>query len=378
MKLSKFISSHIEQILSEWVDFARSIDPATSAMSTSDLRDHGKQILEAIALDIETDQSAAEQEQKSVGDATDAKDDVSAAASHGKARYDNGFSLVQVIAEYRAMRASVLRLWMPQMKQITAQASKDMLRFNESIDQALAESAQTYAEETARTRDTFLAILGHDLRSPLGTMTMAGDYLTRPAVGTENTLKVGARVKRSAATMTTMVRDLLVYTSSQLGGKMPISPILADIKEICQSALDDASAVHPDCLFKLKASGELLDDFDSPRLQQVFSNLLNNAAQYRGKGEPVTITARGEVDAVLVEVKNIGPVIPPESLQTIFDPLTQLSIGQQQEGRPSTSIGLGLFIAREITTAHGGTIRVESNEGAGTVFTVRIPRTTTN
>ena len=92
----------------------------------------------------------------------------------------------------------------------------------------------------------------------------------------------------------------------------------------------------------------------------------------------MTITARGEVDAVLVEVKNIGPVIPPESLQTIFDPLTQLSIGQQQEGRPSTSIGLGLFIAREITTAHGGTIRVESNEGAGTVFTVRIPRTTTN
>jgi signal transduction histidine kinase len=377
MKLSKFITTHLEEILSDWETFARSLHPSASAMSTADLRDHGQQILEAIALDIETDETAAERVQKSVGHATGGKDGVSAAASHGKARYDTGFSLVQVIAEYRAMRASVLRLWMPQMKQITEQASKDMLRFNESIDQALAESAQTFSEATARTRDTFLAILGHDLRSPLGTMTMAGDYLTRSAVGTESTLKVGARVKRSAATMTTMVRDLLVYTRSQLGGKMPISPILADMKEICQSALDDASAVHPDCLFKLKASGELLDDFDSPRLQQVFSNLLNNAAQYRGKGEAVTITARGEVDAVLVEVKNIGPVIPPESLQAIFDPLTQLSVSQQQEGRPFTSLGLGLFIAREITVAHGGTIQVESNKEAGTVFTVRFPRTTT-
>jgi signal transduction histidine kinase len=249
-----------------------------------------------------------------------------------------------------------------------------MLRFNEAIDQALAESAVTFSEHAGQTKDTFLAILGHDLRSPLATMSLAGEYLTRQGVGTEDTARIGARVKRSTATMTSMVNDLLEYARKQLGGKMPIERRLADMKEICQSALEDAIAAHPDCRFELHTSGDLLDDFDSDRLQQVFSNLLNNAAQYRGKGHGVTITIEGEPDAVTVKVKNHGPVIRPESLKAIFDPLVQLSKDEQQEGGASTSMGLGLFISREITEAHGGTIKVESDENSGTVFTVNIPR----
>lgn len=375
MKLSAFIVSNMDIILSEWEKFAKALHPDTALMTSEQLRDHGKQILQAIALDIETDETQLEQTKKSKGKDSGVMPESNAAALHGKARYDTGLSLVQVIAEYRALRASVLQLWMPQMKQITAQGSKDMLRFNEAIDQALAESAKSYAEATLRTRDTFLAILGHDLRSPLGTMAMAGDYLTRPTIGTEGTAKIGARVKRSAATMSTMIRDLLQYTRTQLGGKMPILRMLADMKDICQSAVDDASALHPDCVIKFTATGELLDDFDSARLQQVFSNLLNNAAQYRGKGDAITITAQGEQDAVIVQVTNSGPPIPAGSLQAVFDPLTQLSLSEQQEGRPSTSLGLGLFIAREITLAHEGTIDVTSSEELGTVFTVRIPRT---
>ena len=375
MKLSKFIVSHMDDILSEWEEFARSLHPDTVSISSEELRDHGKQILQAIAADIETNETQVEQTKKSKGEGSGVTGGSNAAASHGKARYNTGLSLVQVIAEYRAMRASVLRLWMPQMKQITEQGSKDMLRFNEAIDQALAESARTYSEATSRTHDTFLAILGHDLRSPLGTMAMAGDYLTRPSIGTESTAKIGARVKRSAATMSTMIRDLIEYTRGQLGGKMPISRRLADMKDTCQSAVDDASALHPDCVFKFTTTGELLDDFDSARLQQVFSNLLNNAAQYRSKGGAITISAQGEKDAIIVQVTNSGPAIPAKSLQAIFDPLIQLSLSDQQEGRPATSLGLGLFIAREITLAHEGTIDVTSSEELGTVFSVRIPRT---
>jgi K+-sensing histidine kinase KdpD len=247
-----------------------------------------------------------------------------------------------------------------------------MVRFNEAIDQALAESACTFSEKNAQVRDTFLAILGHDLRSPLSTMSVAGDYLTRPEVGTESTQQMGSRVKRSSATMTKMVSDLLEYARTQLSGKLPITPHLADIKEICLAALADAKAAHPTCTFEMESSGELLDDFDSPRLQQVFSNLLNNAAQYRTKNSSVTLVARGEPKSIMVQVCNFGPVIPKESIKDIFNPLVQLYGG---EAAPSTSVGLGLFIAREITVAHGGTITVESNASSGTTFTVRFPRT---
>ncbi|MEC5218989.1 signal transduction histidine kinase [Actimicrobium sp. GrIS 1.19] len=156
---------------------------------------------------------------------------------------------------------------------------------------------------------------------------------------------------------------------------MPIVKVLADLKIICQSAIDDASALHPECVFKFTTKGELLDDFDSGRLQQVFSNLLNNAAQYHDKESAITISAQGESDAIIVKVSNSGSVIPAKSLQAIFDPLTQLSLSDQQEDRPSTSLGLGLFIAREITLAHEGTIDVASSKEQGTVFSVRIPRT---
>lgn len=375
MRLSRFINDHIEEILVEWESFARTQLPGATGMSGLALRDHAKQILKAVASDIETDQSAEEQSDKSKGLGPEVAADGSAASTHGTLRENSGFSLSQLIAEYRALRASVLRLWLPQITQVTEATSNEMLRFNEAIDQALAESAVTYSEQASRTRDTFLAILGHDLRSPLAAMAMAGDYLTMPEVGTSRTLQIGARVKRSAATMATMVNDLLEYARTQLGGNIPITPHQADMKDICQAALHDAGAVHPDCPFELDASGDLTGSFDSARLQQVVTNLLNNAAQYRAKEHPVTILARGEVSAVIVQVKNFGPVIPSESLQAIFNPLVQLSIKEEQEGPPSTSLGLGLFISREITVAHGGTIAAESSETSGTVITVRLPRT---
>ncbi|MES2105326.1 MAG: HAMP domain-containing sensor histidine kinase [Pseudomonadota bacterium] len=374
MKLSQFINEHIEEILVEWESFARTLQPAANGMVTLALDDHARQILAAIAIDIDTAENSTQQYEKSKGMAPARIGVESAASTHGTLRQISGFTLVQLTAEYRALRATVLRLWLPQIERVTEASTNDMIRFNETIDQALAESAVTYSDQYSRTRDTFLAILGHDLRSPLSTMTMAGDFLSRPEVGNERTMKVGSRIKRSAATMTTMVNDLLEYARTQLGGEMPITLELANMKEICLSVMNDAGAAHPDCVFELEAAGDLAGYFDSVRLHQVFANLLNNAAQYRAKEYPVTILAVGEADAVVVKIGNRGPVISADSLQAIFNPLVQLSMEGHQADRPSTSIGLGLFIAREITEGHGGTINAESSESHGTVFTVRLPR----
>ena len=375
MKLSTFITSHLEEILVEWDIFASTLFPVSPTPPPHLLRDHAKEILQEIVLDLETHQTAKQQTEKSKGQPSEAVDRKSAAAIHGTLRQASGFTLIQLTAEYRALRATVFRLWMPHMKPFTEEISSDMTRFNEAMDQALAESVVTYSENADRTRDTFLAILGHDLRSPLSTITMAGHYLTRPTAGTESTRKMGVRVSRSAANMTAMINDLLEYARTQLGGGIPLNLCRDDMRDICQAAMDDAQAGHPDCPFELEASGNLFGSFDTTRLQQLFSNLLNNAAQYRADSHPVTLTAQGDADTVTVHVCNRGPVIPAHSLQAIFDPLVQLSVEEdKQQGAPASSLGLGLFIAREITSAHGGTITAESNEHSGTVFTVSLPR----
>ena len=369
MKLSTFINDHLDDILLEWEAFAYTLQPDLSPLA---LRDHARQILKTVAQDIDSSETPKQQYDKSQGLAPINPE--SAASSHGALRQISGFSLLQLTAEYRALRATVLRLWLPQVGKVTDATTYDMVRFNETIDQALAESVITYAEQAGRTRDTFLAMLGHDLRSPLATMSMAGAMLTRPQTTAEIAMQVGARVKRSAAAMSTMINDLLEYSRTQLGGEIPIIPEPGDMQLICQAALDDVTAAHPECPFKLTVEGSLAGDFDAARLQQVFSNLLNNAAQYRSRSHPVLIHARGETDAVTVQVSNHGPIIPAESLRAIFDPLVQLSVNAEQAGPGNTSMGLGLFIARQITLAHGGSISVGSDNKAGTVFTVRLPR----
>ena len=374
MKLSTFITTHLEQILSEWDGFARTLFPASPVPQNYILRDHAGEILQAIVVDLDTHQTAAQQTEKSKGQTDDNVNKKSAAAIHGTLRQASGFTLTQLVAEYRALRATVLRLWMPHVELGTPESAIDMMRFNEAMDQALAESVVTYSENADRTRDTFLAILGHDLRSPLFTMKLAGSYLMRPAIGTEGTREMGARVARSAANMTAMVKDLLEYARTQLGSGIPITLRPKNMASICQAALDDAQAGYPDCPFELETSGDLSGCFDSARLQQLFSNLLNNAAQYRDDTRAVTITALGKTDSITVQVCNHGPVIPALSLQAIFDPLVQLSVeAGLQEGAPSSSLGLGLFIAHQLVRAHGGTINVQSQEGT-TRFCFTLPR----
>lgn len=372
MRLSQFITKHMEAILAEWDAFARTLGPAAKDMSALALRDHAKPILLAIAADMAQPESPREQLEKSQG--RQPMEENSAAGTHGTLRHVSGFSLLQLTAEYRALRATVLRLWLPKVEDFDEDTCGDMVRFNETIDQALAESVLTYSEQGARTRDTFLAILGHDLRTPLATVTLAGDVLSRNQGDDGSVVEIGQRLRRSAASMTTMVNDLLEYARTQLGGMIPILPVAQAMGPACIAAIEAAEAAHPECDFEFSSAGELTCNFDQERLQQVFSNLLNNAAQYSAEYQPVRLHASGETDAVVVQVRNLGSVIPPQALASIFDPLVQLAVDPADRGRPSSSMGLGLFIAREITLAHGGSIEVDSSVDNGTVFTVRIPR----
>jgi signal transduction histidine kinase len=371
MRLRTFILDHIPEILREWDAFARTLD-TPDAMTELALRDHAKPILEAIALDMSLEETPREQLDKSRG--LDPVDASSAASTHGTLRHVSGFSLSQLTAEYRALRATVLRLWLPRVTEFDAGVAQDMVRFNETIDQALAESVLTYSDQGARTRDTFLAILGHDLRSPLSAMAMAAYVLDKRTPSPTEIKRIAATMQRSTRSMTAMVNDLLEFARLQLGGPIPVHPEMLDLAPFCEEALEDARAAHPDCLFEFESAGELSCNVDAPRMKQVLTNLLNNAAQYSTPGRPVRLAAQGTVDAVSLQVRNFGSVIPESAMPAIFEPLVQLAPDETDRGRAATSIGLGLYIAREMTLAHGGSIDVSSSGSEGTVFSLRLPR----
>jgi len=373
MRLDHFIHDCMDDILAEWEDFAQTLTPAAGQMSKLALRDHARQILTAIAADIGTSQNAAQQEAKSQGLAPDSAAGQSAASIHGALRQASDFSLLQLSAEFRALRATVLRLWLPKVAQMDAGAVQNMIRFNEAIDQALAESVVTYSARADHTRELFLAILGHDLRAPLSSMSMAGDLLVHGRPDAGKVADIGQRVKRGVRQMGSMVEDLIGYTRSQLGAGMPTVLAHADLAEIARAAIDDAGAAHATTAFELHTEGPLDGQFDSVRMQQLLTNLLINAAQYGSGERPVLLTARGDGERITVEVCNDGPVIPPEALEAIFSPLVQLP-GIDDDARPRTSLGLGLFVAREIALAHGGGISAASDAQSGTSFTVALPR----
>jgi signal transduction histidine kinase len=374
MRLSRFISENVERILVEWDSFAATLHPAADKLPPAGLRDHAKQILEAIVLDMESPWLAQSADNSTWSLAGPAERVKKAATVHGAMRQANDFTMIQLSAEYRVLRASVLRLWLPLVNERGDEVVRELIRFNNAIDQAMAESIIAFSSRAEFTADLFLAILGHDLRGPLATMALSGQLLARPGVDPEQIAQIGGRVRRSARLMTTIIEDLLGYTSTQLGRGMPVTLARVDVGAICRAAADDARATHPGVNYDLRSSGDLTGSYDATRLQQLFTNLLFNAAQYGAPASDVIVWMEGERDEIVVRVKNDGPVIPEGALSTIFRPLVQLPLDDDAENRPRTSMGLGLFVAREIVSAHGGTISVASSEAAGTTFTVRLPR----
>lgn len=373
MNISNFITTNMEQILVEWEAFAATFGAVADKMSPKELRDHARQILQFIAKDIQVIESQEKTKAKSQGLINNSLKEESASETHGRLRYVSGFTLLQLIAEYRALRASVLALWGQEFFEVTLKSQQDITRFNEAVDQSLAEAAVAYSDKVNQTRDIFLAILGHDLRSPLAVTSMAGAFLSREGIFDEQVRRMGQRIGRSAATMNVMVNDLLAFARTQLGDGIPIERSLCNAREIARNAIEEASAAHPSSMFELQSTGELSGHFDQPRLQQLLANLANNAAQYGTPGKSIIFKVSGEKDKVIFTVHNAGSKIPTDALPTLFDALVQLSDESENE-RPRSSLGLGLYIAKQIAVAHDGNITVKSDDALGTTFLVEIPR----
>lgn len=371
MRLADFILSNTPAVLAEWDIFARSVWPHSDA-ALLDLRDHAEEILRATARDMKTVQSATEQEDKSKGAGVPDAPSVrltNASERHAEGRVNSGFDLTAMMAEYRALRASVIRLWVESKPTADKNDLADITRFNEAIDQSLSEAVCRYSEKIEQSRQMFLGILGHDLRNPLNAIALGAASISE-APGDEATCAEGAaQIESSAKAMSEMLNDFLDYAASNLGHPMPVSLAPMDLHLLCSEVLSEMQRAFPDQSFRLSQSGDLKGKWDVKRLRQLFSNLISNAVQH-GRNTAVSVVLTGQTSDVTFTVHNGGPPIAAGALRRIFDPLVR----GQNAGHRVGSLGLGLYIAREVVAAHGGAIEVSSSGESGTLFSVQLPR----
>ncbi len=375
MRLSVLIRDHKEAILEDFAKFARTHTAPGTSMDIEGLRDHASGMLDTFAREMEEPQTGAEQERKSKGDEDTEDDEGSTAAEdHGVDRARRGFSLDETFAEYRALRASVMKHWTEAGTGSGESEFEDIVRFNEAIDKAIAESIHEYSKAVRQYRDMFLAVLGHDLRSPLDAVLNASEFLTEDAELSERDHRLAQAIRGSGVRMRDLIDDMLDYASSELGAGMPVRRSATNMGEVAEEVVRQSELTHPGREFRTELRGDLAGEWDLGRIRQALLNLIDNAVQYGSPGSATLVSVSGAEDGdVVISVHNLGVAIPDAARERIFEPFQRGSAVADDEG-DGEGHGLGLYIARRMAEAHGGGLEVESSPEGGTTFSIRVPR----
>lgn len=362
MRLSEFIVRDIESIAHGWRAHVATVTPRSS-------RGHELELLQAIVADLARPGTPRERAPPPVGLApapADAKR--TAAQAHAESRAESGYTLEQLASEYHALRSCVLSGWIEACRPETPLV-EDIIRFDDAIDQALAESIRAFSAHVSRARNLLLGILSHDLRSPLQTIQMTARALQRLHANADVDHAAKLLI-RSGVRMKKLLDAQIDFSRIELGLGLGVQPRAVDLGPVCTEELEQIRAAYGEHALDLEVTGDCSGAWDSGRFQQMLNNLVVNAVQYGEPKEPIHVTLRGAASNVCLTVANAGETIDGETLARIFEPMRR---GKTGAGRHDSGLGLGLYIAREIARAHGGAIAAES-KGRQTVFTVVLPK----
>ncbi|HEX6163986.1 MAG TPA: ATP-binding protein [Vicinamibacterales bacterium] len=237
-----------------------------------------------------------------------------------------------------------------------------------------AERERLLAEAThaTQTRDQLLAVVSHDLRNALHTISLSGAAvqaaLSRPAGPDGSAARSVDVIVRAANQMRQLTGDLLDVAAMR-SGHLSIRRSRENLSMLLHEAVEQHRGLAEEKSLALAAADVAEDvwvDADKGRLMQVLGNLLGNAIKFGRPGDRIDVSTRVDNGSVSVAVRDTAPGIPPGALPFVFEP-------HWAGDAPGKGTGLGLFIARRLVEAHGGTIGVESAPGSGSTFTFRLP-----
>jgi signal transduction histidine kinase len=233
----------------------------------------------------------------------------------------------------------------------------------------LVEHDAPLPSDEADPRDRFIAMLAHDLRTPLNAIALTAAAELRCAEGKDR--RCAARVLGCAERMKRMIADLLDFAQARVGPGLPVRPERFDLRILLGEIVREIEDGHPGASVLLEGAAEILGAWDRGRIAQALSNLVSNAVHHRQPPQtPVHVRLSRQGDGVVIAVVNRSDPIPDSEIPRLFEPFERGPSSRCTRG----SVGLGLFIVREIVVAHGGEVRAYNSPDEGTVtFCVALP-----
>jgi signal transduction histidine kinase len=376
VRLADFILANVEPILEQWEAFARSVWPAGATADVAEVRDDAEHLLRETAIDMRSGQTSVERAGKSNG------------------RAASGFDLEAVIAEHRALRASVLRLWRESDPTPDLRDVDDLTRFNESVDQSLAHAVRSHVQQVERDRvlalaneqasrkeaeaanranDMFLTMLSHEMRTPLNAIGLWLSILRQEHVEDKYRQEGLDVIERNTRAQVQLIEDVLDL-SRIASGKLRMNIGACELADVMTAGVNavrpaaEARGITINVQLDPSASDALCDGV---RIQQVVSNLVSNAVKLTPKGGRVDVTLSREQSSTQIQVSDDGQGISAELLPLVFDRFRQADSSTR---RRLSGLGLELSVVKHVVEAHGGTVEATSpGEGKGSTFTVRLP-----
>jgi len=377
-EIGSIISRNAEDLVERWCARALAEQPTASRVYLDVLRNELRQFLQAMGRVL---LQAGERHPRLHSD--QAKD-------HGEQRWDNGWSLTELVRDYQILQLVVL-------EHLESELDRP-LRYREAmavgvfINDAIASSIAAYVEsrdqhqgELERTgrdalhdaqarKDDFLALVVHELRNPLGSIVTASEALAVRLRDADPDVSTALRlIRRQSRQVARILDDLSDITRIARGG-LTLRQKVMDVADVLEEALQATEGLMKEREHRVELTMQntpLVIKGDPARLVQVLVNLLNNAARYTPPGGQVTIIARRRDDRIDVSVRDTGVGIPEEMLTKVFDMYTRVSA--PTETSPD-GLGIGLALVKEIVSLHDGTVSVSSDgPGQGAEFVISFP-----
>ncbi|HMI91145.1 MAG TPA: PAS domain-containing sensor histidine kinase [Polyangiales bacterium] len=248
---------------------------------------------------------------------------------------------------------------------------RELVQSRKRLEAAIAESTRLRdeAKDRALFAEQMIGIVSHDMRNPLSAIAMGAAVLTSGELSAGQQ-RVISRIARATDRANRLIADLLDFTQARLGEGIAITPEPIDLHAVIGEAVDELTSIAPGRALRHERSGEGTCSADANRLAQLVGNLVSNAITYGAPEVPVTVRSAIGVSSCSIAVHNGGVPIPEEARARLFEPMTRGT----HTSSGLRSVGLGLYIVRQIAKAHGGHTRVESSAADGTTFTVELPR----
>lgn len=236
------------------------------------------------------------------------------------------------------------------------------------IAQAELSKAFEDAQKRASFAEQMVAIVSHDLKNPLTAIKMSADVLAQGERTARETNLLGF-ITQSARRAERLISDLLDFTLVRVGRGIVVSRLSLDFHSLVRQSAEELRVSFPKARIVHNSLGTGTARLDADRLHQLIGNLVGNSVAYGDLEQPISITSQLEGGMARLSVHNYGAAIPPSFIAKLFEPMTRGADAQNGV----RSVGLGLFIVREIAKAHGGRVSVSSDEMSGTSFTVSFP-----